>query len=105
MKDGSRRAADTVEQAREKTKDSMGMVGEKVKVGTSKAAGTVSKTMQGAWDTAKETTQKIKETVVGKDDRERMNGGKEGYEGKVMDEDVVEASRKVGNLDHEKRLK
>ncbi|WVZ17138.1 hypothetical protein V8G54_010120 [Vigna mungo] len=49
--------------------------------------------MQGAWDVAKDTTHKIKETLVEKDDD--ANDG-------VLNDDVAELKRKVGKSYAEK---
>ncbi|KAK7412360.1 hypothetical protein VNO78_03815 [Psophocarpus tetragonolobus] len=89
MKDSAKDAAGTVadksregvERTKEKTEEMVGSlknVGEKAKQG-----------MQGAWEKAKDTTHKIKDTVVGKDDDDRHGGPKD------KDEDVADLKRRV----------
>lgn len=52
-------------------------------------------TVKAAWDAAKQTTQKIKETEVGKDDKDDYKREK------TMDEDALEYRRKAarGEID------
>ncbi|XP_063943009.1 late embryogenesis abundant protein At3g53040 [Daucus carota subsp. sativus] len=118
-KEGADRAADTAKSAKDKTKDQAYNVKEKTKEAaetvsdkaaktardatetTKDAADTVAdmtkKTVGGMWEAAKDTTQKIKETVVGKDDKDDYV---EDHIPKTMDEDVVEQRRKAGEKNY-----
>ncbi|KAI3800404.1 hypothetical protein L1987_28494 [Smallanthus sonchifolius] len=97
--EGRRKAAEMAKAAKDKTMDAAGAVAEKTK-----------QTVAGAWDAAKESSQKIKESVVGTSSSSD-NDGDDGSWGddrarkpkKVVDEDVANLRRKVGNLDHEKK--
>ncbi|KAI4296770.1 hypothetical protein L6164_036695 [Bauhinia variegata] len=79
-KEGGYRAADTVT---DKAGETVRNVGEMAK-----------ETVKGGWGMAKNTTQKIKETVVGKDDDHDDKGDRAKV--KVMDEDAVELRQKAG---------
>nr|POF27444.1 desiccation-related protein pcc3-06 [Quercus suber]POF27445.1 desiccation-related protein pcc3-06 [Quercus suber] len=82
-KEGTYKAAETAQRAKEKSEEDVaGSVADKAKERTYKAMETMQhigekakQTMKGAWDAAKETTQKIKETVVGKEDDDDEDGG------------------------------
>nr|XP_027105308.1 late embryogenesis abundant protein At3g53040-like [Coffea arabica] len=123
---------DTAYEMKEKTKGTAETVAEKTKEGAYKVVETAEtvgekakQTMKDAWGAAKETTQKIKETVVGKDDdddKDRVEDFMEDHvrkparkhrdipvteapkgehpDGVTMDEDVVELRRKAGQHDH-----
>ncbi|XP_047967542.1 uncharacterized protein ECU03_1610 [Salvia hispanica] len=113
--------ADKAYEMREKTADAAGSVADKTKrqahEATDKVKGAADKTKEyaqgakekvadaakGAWGAAKETTQKIKETVVGKSDEDDLDDyiedhvkkpAREHRGEKVMDEDVVDARRR-----------
>ncbi|KAK4259812.1 hypothetical protein QN277_006106 [Acacia crassicarpa] len=84
-KEGAHKTADMAESATEKTADTMKYMGEKAK-----------ETAKGAWGAAKDTTQKIKETVVGKDDDDDDDREGRWKKGEALDEDVVELRREAG---------
>ncbi|TXG47428.1 hypothetical protein EZV62_026722 [Acer yangbiense] len=114
-KEGTQRAADAARDTKEKAKEyAQGVKGkteeaaktaaEKAEEGKKEAAGSAEslgekakQTVQGVFGAAKETTQKIKETVVGKDDKDDRE--------KKMDGDVEEMRRRAGERDEKKNNK
>ncbi|XP_022635995.1 uncharacterized protein At4g13230-like [Vigna radiata var. radiata] len=69
------------ERTKQKTEEVAASTGETLNVGEKAKQG-----VQGAWDMAKDTTHKINETLIGKDDDD--NDG-------VLNDDVVELKRRV----------
>ncbi|KAK7331948.1 hypothetical protein VNO80_28693 [Phaseolus coccineus] len=93
-KEGAEWTKKKTEEVAASTGETLKNVGEKAKQG-----------VQGAWDAAKDTTQKIKETLVGKDDDDDNDGyGRGRGRGGLKDDndDVAELKRRVGKSYGEK---
>lgn len=69
MNTAQEKVKEGVHKAGDQAKETMGWTVEKTKEGAGKTAHNVGKKVKEAWETAKGTTEKIKEKVVGKDDK------------------------------------
>ncbi|KAL8113032.1 uncharacterized protein LOC141664037 [Apium graveolens] len=100
-KEAAGTAKDKAEVTAEKLKEKTGMEAADNERSEQTLGEKARQTVEEMWVVAKDTKDKIKETVVGKSSKDDQVVKDHVPERKVY-EDVVDSARKVGNIDHEK---
>lgn len=102
-KEAAGTARDKAEVTAEKLKEKAGMEAADVDRSEQTLGEKARQTVEEMWVVAKDTKDKIKETVVGKSNKDDDNVVQDQVPETKVYEDVVHSARKVGNIDHEKR--